>query len=190
MSHGDDAAEHARAMFEALGLDPSEHPELEDTPELFVEMLRENFVGDDDPPEMSTFSADELDTDRPDPVVVSDLEFHSMCMHHVVPFFGHVDVAYVPDRRLTGFGSIGRVVDHFAGCLQLQERMVEQIASHLQDELDPTGLLVRCRARQMCVELRQPGKRGTYVATASRGDLASGERRRQVVDLFDTESDH
>lgn len=186
----DDAAKHARAMLDALGLDPDEDDQLEETPQQFVDMLRNNFLtGEESPPATSTFPAETDRDEQSEPVVVSDIEFHSMCVHHVVPFFGRIDVAYIPDDYLTGFGSIGRVVDHFSGQLQLQERLVEDIAGHLQNELDPTGLLVRCRARQMCVELREPGKRASYVATASRGSLASGEKRREVVDLFDAPSD-
>lgn len=182
----DDATDHARALFDSLGLDPEEDPELDATPEMFVEFLRENFATREaDPPEMSTFPSDYTGSGSPEPVVVADLPFHSMCVHHVVPFFGRIDVAYLPAETMTGFGSVGRVVDHFTSRPQVQERLVEEIAEHLEGQLEPRGVLVRCRARQMCVEMRGNRKRASFLSTASRGELRDGAVRREVISAFD-----
>ena len=187
----DDAVEHARALFEALGLDAEADSELGETPERFTEFLREMYAGlDESPPQMSTFSADYAgDSGSREPVVLTALPFYSMCVHHVVPFFGTIDVAYLPDEQMTGFGSVGRVIDHYARRPQVQERLVNQIASHIDEQLDPQGVLVRCRARQMCMEMRGPEKTGTLIATAARGVLTDETRRARLLETFAREQE-
>lgn len=185
----DDPAHHARKMFEALGLDPDDDPELERTPERYTDFLRQVFTpADDGPPEMSTFPATRAsETGRTEPVVLTDLPFFSMCVHHVVPFFGAIDVGYVPADTMTGFGSVGRIIDHYAHQPQIQERLVEQLADHLWNALSPEGVLVRSRARQMCMEMRGAEKNGRTVATASRGSLTSGDARMELFETFRAE---
>lgn len=184
-------AEHVRALLESLDLDETADAELNETPERFVELLETVFSEVDEPaPEMSTFPADTVGQgERSEPVVLTALPFYSMCIHHLVPFFGAVDVAYVPGDRMTGFGSVGRVIDHYAHRPQLQERLVDQIADHIRDDLSPQGVLVRCRARQMCMEMRGAEKRGHLLATDARGSLTDGERRRELLDSFAREQD-
>ena len=178
----DEAVEHCRAFLEALGLSDEDDAELQRTPERVTELMQHLFEGVGEPgPQMSTFPNEE---GIEDPVLLLDIPFHSTCVHHLVPFFGHVDVAYVPGDVVAGFGSFGRVVDHFARRPQIQERMLAQIADHLVDQLAPRGLLVRCRARQMCVELRDTGARGTFVSVESRGVLSSGELREEAMAQF------
>lgn len=179
-------AQHMRALLESLGLDERTDADLEETPERFVELLETVFADvDEPPPEMSTFPADSVTgDDHSEPVLLTGLPFYSMCLHHLVPFFGTVDVAYVPGDRMTGFGSVGRVIDHFAGRPQLQERLVDQIATHLRDELAPQGVLVRCRARQMCMEMRGAEKPGRLLATAARGILTEGALRDEILSTF------
>ncbi|MGM0555611.1 MAG: GTP cyclohydrolase I [Myxococcota bacterium] len=183
----DTATELFRRYLEEVGLDETVDPELRSTPERFTELLREMFEGvDADPPVLSTFPIDSLGTDaEPEPIILSGLQFYSMCVHHLVPMFGFIDVAYVPQDRMVGFGSIGRVTDHFAKRPQVQERLVAQIADYLERQLEPEGLLVRCRARQMCMELRGAEKRGNLVTIASRGSLSSGPLRAEVFEQFD-----
>ncbi|MFB6262646.1 MAG: GTP cyclohydrolase I [Bradymonadaceae bacterium] len=179
----DEPIEHARALLTSLGLDPEDDPEYTETPERFVDLLRDRFAGlDSDPPELTTFESAEGESE---PVLVQQLSFHSMCMHHVVPFFGRIDVAYLPADRMTGFGSIDRTVDHFSRRPQLQERLVEQIAAHLADQLEPRGVLVRCIARQLCFELAGSGRSGRFVSTAARGELTHGRRRQEIFDRLD-----
>ena len=186
-----DAADHARRMLESLGLDPDDDPELAETPERFTEFLEQCFTGgDEESPEMSTFPTDHAsDGENPEPVVLTDLPFYSLCVHHLVPFFGTFDVAYIPDETMTGFGSVGRVIDYFAGRPQVQERLVEQVTDYMWDELAPRGLLVRTTARQMCMEMRGAEKTGRTVATASRGNLTDGQLRRDVIANFRTARD-
>ncbi|QDG54628.1 GTP cyclohydrolase I FolE [Persicimonas caeni] len=190
----DEAVEHARALLHALGLDETVDPELRTAPERFTELLKTMFSGvTDEPPVLSTFPVEATDTSsesRPDndaalePVVLLDLPFQSMCVHHLVPMFGSIDVAYVPRDRIVGFGSIGRAIDFVCARPQVQERIVTQLADLIERHLEPEGLLVRCRARQLCMEMRGAKKRGTLVSTASRGSLRSGERRLEIMRQF------
>ncbi len=180
----DRPAEHLRAFLESLGLDDEFDPELADTPERVTELFGELFSEfDENPPEISTFSS-EYTGGQSDPVVIAAIPFESMCVHHLLPFFGTVDVAYIPGDTMVGFGSIGRVVDHFAGRPQVQERMIAGIADHLEQQLDPTGLLVRLRARQMCMEMRGAKKKGELISVAGRRALSDGSLRSELLAQF------
>lgn len=180
----DQPADHLRSFLEAMGLDDQVDPQLSETPERVTELFEQLFAGiDDEPPEPSTFGPPETDG-PPDPVVVAALPFQSMCAHHLLPFFGTVDVAYLPDETMIGFGSVGRIVDHFAARPQVQERMLAQIADYLEATLEPAGLLVRLRARQLCMEMRGSEKTGELVSLAGRGRLTDGELRGELLQEF------
>ncbi|MFW5968410.1 MAG: GTP cyclohydrolase I [Persicimonas sp.] len=182
----DDAVEHARALLESLGLDETVDPELRSTPERFTELLESLFSAvDEEPPVLSTFPVEALGSDaRPEPVTLVGLSFQSMCVHHLVPMFGSIDVAYAPSDRVVGFGSIGRAIDYVCGRPQVQERIVTELADLIERHVEPEGLLIRCRARQMCMEMRGAKKRGTLVSTAARGTLQSGELRQELMRQF------
>ena len=105
-------------------------------------------------------------------VVVRDLEFHSLCVHHFVPFFGHAHVAYLPGQRIVGVSGPARLLDFYARRPQLQERISQQIADHLERVLSPRGLAVTLEARHLCMEMRGIRKRGTVVTRVRRGALA------------------
>jgi GTP cyclohydrolase I len=177
------AVEQMRATLETLGLDAEVDPELAETPRRFVELLAELFDRvDEPPPRPSVFPRD--GDGRAEPVLLGALPFYSMCVHHLVPFVGTVDVAYLPDEHLVGFGSVGRVIEHFARRPQMQERLGEQIAAHLDESLAPRGVLVRVRARQFCMEMRGARKRGVLTSIASRGELAEGPLRAEILAQF------
>ena len=177
-----DAIEHLRAALKALGLTSEVDPELGKTAERFVGLLNDSFEGLEIPP--PTISAFPLGDAQPEPVVAAALPFKSMCVHHLLPFYGTIDVAYVPSDTIIGFGSIGRVIDHYASMPQLQERMVNQIAGLLEESLRPQGLLVRCRARQLCMEMRGSKKRGLLTSFAARGVLREGPLRTELMAEF------
>ncbi len=179
----DDSPHILASFLESLGLDLAADPELERTPERVTELLRDLFGGlHEEPPPISAF---EIDTAVDHgPVVIAALPFKSMCVHHLLPFFGAIDVAYVPGDRMIGFGSVGRVVDHFARRPQVQERLIVQVADYLEETLEPTGLLVRLRARQLCMEMRGAEKHGELISFAARGSLVAGERRQELLAEF------
>ncbi|HSH45564.1 MAG TPA: GTP cyclohydrolase I FolE, partial [Longimicrobiales bacterium] len=87
-------------------------------------------------------------------VVVKDIEMYSLCEHHMLPFFGKVHVAYIPNGRILGLSKVPRVVDVFARRLQVQERLTEQVATAIQDVLQPAGVGVVCEAYHLCMMMR------------------------------------
>lgn len=87
-------------------------------------------------------------------VVVKDIEFYSLCEHHILPFFGTVDVGYIPDGSMIGLSKLARLVDAVARKLQVQERMTADICRELQSALAPKGVIVNCRAQHLCMQMR------------------------------------
>jgi GTP cyclohydrolase I len=153
-------AESYAEFFSGMGVDPLTH--LSDTKELDL--------GPDELGEL---------------VLVRDIEFRSMCEHHLLPFTGVAHVAYIPSRRVVGLGKIPRVVETLASRLQLQERLTEEIAQALQDGLEPRGVLVVLDARQDCVSARGARQaKSSIVTLATRGSLSDPVERSGVLALL------
>jgi GTP cyclohydrolase I len=112
-------------------------------------------------------------------VVVKDIEFYSMCEHHLLPFFGTMHVAYLPKDKVIGLSKIPRIVDMFARRLQLQERLTQEVATTIQDVLEPRGVGVICEARHFCMMMRGVEKQhsGT-VTSAMLGAFREGKETR------------
>ncbi len=181
----DHSAELLRAYLESIGLDDSDDPHLAETPRRVTEMFESLFSGlRNEAPTPSTFAPPKSASD--DPVVISAIPFKSMCAHHLLPFFGTIDVAYIPAQKMIGFGSIGRMVDHFARRPQVQERMIAQLVDHIDDTIAPEGLLLRLRARQLCMEMRGAQKSGELISIAARGSLTDGRRRSELLRQFES----
>jgi GTP cyclohydrolase I len=150
----------------ALGVD-IESAGLRDTPrrvaDAYVELLTPRrfrattFPNDD--------SYDEL-------IVARSIPFHSMCMHHLLPFHGVAHIGYLPAQRIIGLSKLGRVVELFARDLQIQERLTTQIAGWLQQELEPTGVGVVHEAEHLCMSIAARPRAGLQGAAASRGHRA------------------
>jgi GTP cyclohydrolase I len=105
-------------------------------------------------------------------VTVADIEYSSMCEHHMLPFVGRVHVAYIPRDRVVGLSKIPRIVDMFARRLQIQERMTNEIADAIQEALDPVGIMVVVEGQHSCASLRGVKKHGVnMVTTAKRGEF-------------------
>lgn len=98
-------------------------------------------------------------------VVVRDIEFYSLCEHHLLPFFGHVHIAYIPNGEITGLSKLARIVDTFSHRLQVQERMTEQIAHCIQEALNPLGVMVVVEARHLCMQMRGVAKQNANTTT-------------------------
>lgn len=94
-------------------------------------------------------------------VVVKDIEFYSMCEHHILPFFGHVSVGYIPRNKTIGLSKLARLVDHYARRLQVQERMTAQICSIVMEKLDPLGAIVVANGHHLCMKMRGVEKQDT-----------------------------
>ena len=105
--------------------------------------------------------------DCKDMVVVRDIEFYSMCEHHMIPFFGKAHVGYLPNGKIIGLSKIPRIIDMYSRRLQVQERLTRQIASTLQDVLDPVGVAVVMEGQHMCMQMRGVAKQNSFASTSS-----------------------
>jgi GTP cyclohydrolase IA len=164
----------ARDLMRALGADVDSEP-LQDTPrrvaDAYAELLSPrpfratSFPNDD--------GYDEL-------IVVREIPFHSLCMHHLLPFHGVAHVGYLPGKRLVGLSKLGRVVEFFSRDLQVQERLTAQVADWLQEELEPKGVGVVLEAEHLCMSLRGVQTLGARTVTSAlRGIVRDDPRTRQ-----------
>ncbi len=113
-------------------------------------------------------------------VILKEIEFYSMCEHHMLPFFGTVAIGYIPGEKILGLSKFARVIDVFARRMQVQERMTAQIADALQEVLEPHGLAVVTEASHLCMMMRGVEKQGsTTVTSAMRGVFKEDARTRQ-----------
>jgi len=115
-------------------------------------------------------------------VVVKDIEFYSMCEHHLLPFFGTMHVAYLPKDKVIGLSKIPRIVDMFARRLQVQERLTQQVAATLEEVLQPRGVGVICEARHFCMMMR--GVEKQHSGTVTSAMLGAFRRRKATRDEF------
>ncbi len=104
-------------------------------------------------------------TEKTEMVLEKDIVFYSMCEHHMLPFFGKVHIAYIPDGRIVGLSKLARCVEVYAKRLQLQERMTEQIAESVMEHLSPKGVMVLTEAEHMCMTMRGIKKPGSKTVT-------------------------
>lgn len=163
----------ATDLLEALGADPGDEA-LEATPRRVADAYAELLTPE--PFEVTTFpnhdGYDEL-------IVAREIPFHSLCMHHLLPFHGVAHVGYLPGERIIGLSKLGRVVERFARDLQIQERLTTQIAGLLERELRPKGVGVVLEAEHMCMSLRGVQKLGATTVTSSlRGRIRDDGRTR------------
>jgi GTP cyclohydrolase IA len=100
-------------------------------------------------------------------VIVRDIEFFSMCEHHMLPFFGKIHVAYLPDKKVIGLSKLPRIVDVFARRLQIQERLTQEVAETLQNMIQPRGVAVICEARHFCMMMRGVEKQHSGAITSA-----------------------
>ena len=102
-----------------------------------------------------------------DMVVVRDVEFFSLCEHHLIPFFGRAHVAYLPNGKVIGLSKIPRIIDMFSRRLQVQERLTRQIAETVKEILDPIGVAVIMEGQHMCMQMRGVQKQNSYTSTSA-----------------------
>jgi GTP cyclohydrolase I len=169
----------------AIGEDPA-RAGLADTPRRVAEAYGEFFVGlGVDPLEHLAETVDLAEGELGELVLVRDIEFRSVCEHHLLPFLGRAHIAYLPATRVTGLGRLARVVETLAARPQLQERLGEEIADTIQTALEPRGVLVVLDAVHQCVTTRGP-RQGTSstLTLASRGSLSETRERAEIISLI------
>ena len=122
-------------------------------------------------------------------VIVKDIDFFSMCEHHMLPFYGKAHVAYIPNGKITGLSKIARVVDIFSHRLQVQERLTEQIMHCINDTLKPQGVMVVIEAKHMCMQMRGVEKQNSITTTSAfSGVFESAKVREEFMNLLRGES--
>ncbi len=176
-------AELVRRMLVELGLDLND-PNLDTTHERVAKMYLEMFRGLDQgtKPKVTTFPNDENYRAM---VMEKDIPFYSMCSHHLVPFYGHAHIAYVPGDKILGLSKFARILEFYAKRPQLQERLTEQVVSFLVEELRPRGAMVVIEARHLCVEMRGVKKSGARTVTSAlRGIFHERPIREEFLDLL------
>jgi GTP cyclohydrolase IA len=177
-------ASHVREMIKILGLDPVADPNLVDTDRRVAKMYLDIFSGLDEgnKPSLTTFPNEEHYTSM---VMEKEIPFYSMCAHHFVPFYGHGHIAYIPNEKIVGLSKLPRLLEFYARRPQLQERMTEQVAKVLEQELRPQGVMVVIEARHLCVEMRGVKKPGAVTVTSAiRGIFLDKAVREEFLDLL------
>lgn len=153
-----------RALLVRLGEDP-ERPGLKRTPQRVAGAYEELLQGHSQTPEQ-VIGQGVFEEDCSEMVIVKDIEFYSLCEHHLLPFFGKVHVAYIPDGRIIGLSKLPRIVDVFARRLQVQERLTVEIAQAIQDALQPKGVGVVVDAAHLCMMMRGVQKQNSSTMTS------------------------
>ena len=124
-------------------------------------------------------------------VVVRNIEFYSMCEHHILPFFGRVHVAYIPDKKVVGLSKIPRMVEVFARRLQIQEQLTEQIADAIMEVVKPKGVGVVIHARHMCMEMRGVKSKYSYTSSSAlRGIFLEEKTREEFFNIINAPVDN
>ncbi len=179
----DRIAEHVEALLREIGEDP-EREGLQRTPHRVGKAMQFLTKGYHEDPEAILRSA-LFEEDYRQMVVVKDIDFYSLCEHHMLPFFGKVHVAYIPNGRITGLSKIARVVDVFARRLQVQERLTTQIKDCIQQTLDPLGVMVVIEAEHLCMQMRGVQKQHAMTVTSDfTGVFQQAKTREEFMKLI------
>jgi|SRR5690625_6640 len=171
---------HIEAILALLSQDATVNDELQETPDRFASLLLDRFV----PRQRSTLRALPTQATANGPIVLCDIPYHALCAHHIVPFFGTAHIAYLPGQHIAGFGAFTRLVDELSRGPQLQEKLVQDIADAIAQDLKPAGVLVRLQARQMCMELTGHHGVSNTIAYAARGAFAGEQMHQHAQALF------
>jgi GTP cyclohydrolase I len=167
------------ALLLAVGENPAREG-LQETPKRMAKLYEEVLSGYLEDPAIHLAKTFSVDTQHI--VLEKDIPFYSMCEHHMMPFFGTVHVAYLPNGRVVGLSKLVRTVECFARRLQIQERMTEEIADAIMTHLKPKGVMVMVEAQHLCVSMRGVKKPGAQTVTmAAKGEFAASERDGQFL---------
>ena len=179
----EDLAEHYKEILTLLGEDP-EREGLEKTPMRVAKAMQTLTKGYQmDAHKVLTDAL--FKEDYSQMVIVKDIDFFSLCEHHMLPFYGKAHVAYIPNGYITGLSKIARVVDIYAHRLQVQERMTQQIKDCIQDTLKPLGVMVVIEAKHMCMQMRGVEKQNSITTTSDfSGAFNQAKTRQEFMNLI------
>jgi GTP cyclohydrolase I len=166
-----------KGILNEIGEDPNREG-LKDTPERVKRLYKEITSGyNEDPNEIINGAIYEIDYDEM--VIIKDIEYYSLCEHHLLPFFGKAQIAYIPKKKVIGLSKIPRIVEVYARRLQVQERMTVQIANFLNETLKPKGVAVVVNGYHLCMAMRGVRKSDANMLTSSMlGAFRNDERTR------------
>lgn len=183
----DQLAVHYKEILKLLGEDP-EREGLQKTPLRVAKSMQILTRGyEQDPHKVLTDALFEEKYSQM--VIVKDIDFFSLCEHHMLPFYGKVHVAYIPNGYITGLSKIARVVDIFSHRLQVQERMTQQIKDCIQETLKPLGVMVVIEAKHMCMQMRGVEKQNSITTTSDfSGAFNQAKTREEFMNLLQGES--
>ena len=156
--------QHVRRILELIGEDPDREGLLKTPHRVAKAMLTLTRGYDEDP--VAILNSAKFNEEYSQMVIVRDINFYSLCEHHMLPFYGRVHVAYIPNGQVTGLSKIARVVDCFSHRLQIQERLTKQIREAIQEALHPLGVMVVVEAQHMCMQMRGVEKQGSVTTTS------------------------
>jgi GTP cyclohydrolase I len=172
--------ELARTLLVEMGQDPTREG-LKDTPRRVADMYAELTEGYSmDPKDILSKEWHEVTG----MVVAKDIEFFSLCEHHLLPFYGKAHLGYIPSKKVVGLSKLVRLVDCFSRRLQLQERMTKQIADAMNVNLQPLGVAVVVQARHLCMEMRGVKSGANIVTSELRGQLEKYESRNEFFEML------
>ncbi len=179
----------AKMILEAIGENPNRDGLIK-TPKRVAKAFEEICSGYfKDPKEVLNDAL--FDSTNNEMVVVRNIEFYSMCEHHILPFFGRVHVAYIPDKKVVGLSKIPRMVEVFARRLQIQEQLTEQIADAIMDVVKPKGVGVVIHARHMCMEMRGVKTKHSYTSSSAlRGIFLEEKTREEFFNIINAKVDN
>ena len=179
----DELATHYKEILKLLGENP-EREGLEKTPMRVAKAMQVLTRGyTQDPHKVLTDALFEEKYNQM--VIVKDIDFFSMCEHHILPFYGKAHVAYIPNGKITGLSKIARVVDIYSHRLQVQERLTEQVMQCINDTLKPQGVMVVIEAKHMCMQMRGVEKQNSITTTSAySGVFESSKTRNEFMNLL------
>lgn len=171
------------SILENIGEDPSRNGILK-TPERAAKAMQFLTQGYDMDPQKILLGA-MFEEDYDDMVLIKDIELYSLCEHHMLPFFGKVHIAYIPNGKIVGLSKIPRIVDVFARRLQVQERLTHDILECINETLQPKGVAIVIEAQHMCMMMRGVQKQNSATTTSGfRGEFKKQETRNEFLKLI------
>lgn len=174
---------HCRRILSLLGENPEREGLLKTPSRVTKAMLKLTSGYDMDP--SAILNSAKFKEDYSQMVIVKDIDFFSLCEHHMLPFYGKAHVAYIPNGYITGLSKIARVVDIYSHRLQVQERMTFQIKECIQNALNPLGVMVVLEAKHMCMQMRGVEKQHSVTVTSEfSGAFKQSKTRTEFLDLI------